>query len=65
MKCIINGGIKKSRKMNFNGTVKELLDKLGICDQIVVVKRNGRIVTEFDRLSDSDTVEIQQVIFGG
>lgn len=65
MRCIIDGGKKTRKSLRFSGTVTELLRRLGICDQIVIVKRNGRIVTELDRLSDKDTVKIQQVIFGG
>jgi sulfur carrier protein ThiS len=65
MKCTIDGGKKTKKSLKFSGTVAELLRKLGVNDQIVIVKRNGRIVTELDRLSDKDNVEIQQVIFGG
>lgn len=65
MKCIIDGSKRARKILRFSGTVAELLRKLGVNDQIVIVKRNGRIVTELDRLSDKDNVEIQQVIFGG
>ena len=65
MKCIIEGGKKTKKSLRFSGTAAELLKKLGINDQIVLVKRNGRIITELDCVKDNDTVEIQQVIFGG
>ncbi len=62
MFCNINGSVQI---IKFSGTVKELLQKLQISDQIVIVKRNGEIVTELDLVKDTDQMEIQQVIFGG
>lgn len=51
--------------MKFSGTVQRLLDKLEISEQIVLVKRNGKIITELDTVSGEDRVEIQKVILGG
>lgn len=62
MKCIVN---EKSQNIKFNGTVKALLERLGLNEQIVLVKLNGTIVTELDEVSDRDTIEIQKVILGG
>jgi len=62
MQCIING---QRKRMRFSGTVQRLLDKLGISEQIVLVKCNGEIITELDNLGDKDKVEIQKVILGG
>lgn len=62
MEYLING---KRNRIEFNGTVKELLDRLGISEQIVVVKVNGKIVTELDSIQNNDNVEIQKVILGG
>ncbi|MEM3408263.1 MAG: MoaD/ThiS family protein [Candidatus Micrarchaeia archaeon] len=62
MKYVING---KSNSIRFEGTVQELLSKLGISEQIVIVKVNGKIVTELDKISNQDNVEIQKVILGG
>ncbi|MEM3431241.1 MAG: MoaD/ThiS family protein [Candidatus Micrarchaeia archaeon] len=62
MKYVING---KSNNIRFEGTVQELLSKLGISEQIVIVKVNGKIVTELDKVSNQDNVEIQKVILGG
>ncbi|MCX8202399.1 MAG: MoaD/ThiS family protein [Candidatus Micrarchaeota archaeon] len=62
MQCTING---KKDYFTFSGQVKELLQKLGINEQIVIVKVNGKIVTELDKVNDSDIVEIQKVILGG
>jgi sulfur carrier protein ThiS len=66
MKCIINGTKNDTEKrIKFSGTAKELLEKLGLNEQIVIIKRNGEIITELDKISDKDTVEIQKVILGG
>lgn len=62
MKYIING---KSESIKFEGTVQDLLKKLNINEQIVIVKVNGKMVTELDNVSDKDSVEIQKVILGG
>lgn len=62
MKYIIND---KTEEIRFNGTIKDLLHQLGISEQIVIVKLNGKLVTELDKVSDQDTVEIQKVILGG
>jgi len=51
--------------MRFSGTAQQLLDKLGINEQIVLVKCNGEIITELDKVGDKDKVEIQKVILGG
>ena len=62
MECIING---EKKRMKFSGTAQRLLDELGINEQIVLVKRNGEIITELDRIGGNDKVEIQKVILGG
>jgi thiamine biosynthesis protein ThiS len=62
MECTVNG---QRKKMKFSGTVQRLLDMLEISEQIVLVKRNGEIITELDTVGDKDTVEIQKVILGG
>jgi sulfur carrier protein ThiS len=63
MKYIINNSKKKT--MKFKGKAKQLLEKLGISEQIVIIKRNGEIITELDDINDNDMVEIQKVILGG
>ena len=56
---------EKKQIIDFKGSVSDLLGLLNISDQIVIVKKNGSIVTELEHVSDNDTVEIQQVVFGG
>lgn len=46
-------------------TIRELLKKLEVPIETVVVKRNHEIVIEEELLQDGDTVEIIKVIFGG
>ncbi|MEM2174293.1 MAG: MoaD/ThiS family protein [Candidatus Micrarchaeia archaeon] len=56
---------KERKKINFSGKVIDLLKKFGINKEIVVVFRNGKIVTEMDELKNKDKVEIVRVVFGG
>lgn len=62
MKCFLNG---KEVSLSFSGSINDLLKTLDISDQIVIVKKNGEIVTELEQVIDSDHIEVQQVIFGG
>lgn len=62
MKLIVKD---KKKEIKFSGTVAQLLNKLKINDQLVIVKINERIVTELDSISDKDKVEVTQVVFGG
>jgi len=53
------------KEMEFNGTVKDLLKKLNINPEVVLVARNNELVTESDTLSKTDSVKILSVISGG
>jgi sulfur carrier protein ThiS len=55
----------KRKRMHFSGKTIDLLRKLGISSQNVIIFRNGKIITEEDSISDKDKVEIKRVIFGG
>ncbi len=46
-------------------TAKQLLDKLGLLPESIVVVRNNEIVTEDVVLRDEDEVELIPVISGG
>ena len=46
-------------------SVSELLVRLDIIPDEVLVMRNGALVTEDERLADDDTVRILSVISGG
>ena len=65
MKCIINDRKKIVKKIKFSGKISQLLSKLGINPEVVILKRNGAIVTELDTVKDSDELEIIKVIYGG
>jgi sulfur carrier protein ThiS len=62
MRCTIDG---KVRKIKFSGTVSNLLKNLDINRQTVLVKKEGRIVSELEPLTDKDSIEIITVVFGG
>jgi len=56
---------QQHKTMKFKGTVMQLLKKLKINPETVIVTKNGALVSEEDNLSDSDDVEILQVVSGG
>lgn len=49
----------------FSGSVQELLDRLEINMQTVLVLRNNELVTEDEVLADTDDVKIITVVSGG
>lgn len=46
-------------------TVRHLLKKLDLLPEAVLVIRNNELVTEDERLSETDLIEIRPVISGG
>ena len=65
MKCVINDRKKIVKRVKFKGKISELLSKLEINPEVVILKRNGTLVTELDTISDKDELEIVRVIYGG
>ena len=64
----MNIRIEKGNKelcRTFSGTVRSLLDELGLHPHAVIVVKNNEIVLEQDMLSDTDTVRILSVMSGG
>jgi len=55
----------KNQQLKFSGTVLALLYKLKLNPETVIVTKNGVLVTEEDKLTDSDVVEVLQVVSGG
>ncbi|MBI2175930.1 MoaD/ThiS family protein [Candidatus Woesearchaeota archaeon] len=55
----------KSKTFRFNGTVSKLLRQLKVNPATILVARNKALVTENDKLIDSDEVKILSVISGG
>ncbi len=45
--------------------VRELLRELKLNGELVVVKVNGRVVTEFDEVKKEDKIELVRVSSGG
>ena len=54
-----------TEKISFSGTVKELLSKLEINPETVLVVRNDEVITEDEKLDDQDSLDILSVISGG
>jgi sulfur carrier protein ThiS len=57
----------KSRVLKFTGrvSVENLLERLCINPDTVVVLRNGEVTPEFERLSEGDRVEIIDIVSRG
>lgn len=55
----------ETKKIKFNGTVTELLEKLKINSETVIVAKNNELVTEEEALADGDAVKLLSVISGG
>ncbi len=55
----------KEKKITFSGSVKDLLKKLGIVPEDVIVSCNDEIVFDDYDLNDSDDIKILSVISGG
>ena len=52
-------------EMQFNGTLAELLKDLKVMREEVVIKVNGKLMPETERIGPGDKVEIIKVVFGG
>ena len=55
----------KKKKINFKGTASQLLKKLELRREEVVIKVNGKLAPETTELNGKDKVEIIKVVFGG
>ncbi len=56
---------QKNKKIEFKGTVGELLLKLNINSETVLVTKNNELVTEDEVLKDSDEIKVLSVVSGG
>jgi len=58
---------RKTEKLNIpkGTTIYEILKKLEINREVVIVARNGEIVPESEELRDEDKIQIITVISGG
>ena len=55
----------KKKKMNFKGTASQLLKKLELRREEVVIKVNDKLAPETTEVNGKDKVEIIKVVFGG
>tara|TARA_Y100000294_G_C8282206_1_gene227279 strand:+ start:200 stop:394 length:195 start_codon:yes stop_codon:yes gene_type:complete len=55
----------KNQKIKFTGTVSQLLEKLNVNPETVLVSKNNELVTKHDTLDDADEVKLLSVISGG
>ena len=56
---------QQTKKKKFQGKVSVLLQELRLNPEEVLVTRNEELVTEHDKLANTDTVAILSVISGG
>ena len=62
---VIGQGAARSIKVPQKTKIADLLDQLGQNRETVVVRLNGKVVAEEERLADGDSVEILLVVTGG
>ena len=55
----------KAKKIKFTGTVSQLLVKLNVNPETVIISKNRELVTENEKLTDTDDVKLLSVISGG
>jgi len=56
---------KENKTLEFSGSAKELLVKLELNPEAVLIARNGALVTLDETLSNTDEIKILSVISGG
>jgi sulfur carrier protein len=62
---IIGRKYARMLKLTSRATVAEILEKLGQNRETVVVRLNGKIVAEEERIDSGDSIEILPVVTGG
>lgn len=58
---------KENREIedDFSGSARELLSKLNINPETVLIVKNNELITEDDEISDNDNIKILSVVSGG
>lgn len=56
---------KRELRLGPRATIADLLKELGQIRETIVVRRNGKIVVEEERLADGDLIEILPIVTGG
>ena len=54
-----------TQELTFSGNVADLLERLEINPETVIVAKNGVLVPQYDELNDSDEIQIISVLSGG
>ncbi|HLC90984.1 MAG TPA: MoaD/ThiS family protein [Candidatus Nanoarchaeia archaeon] len=65
MVIVHNEKLNTTEEISFSGTVQELLHKLAINPETVLVVRNNEVLVEDETISKDDVIEILSVISGG
>jgi len=55
----------KKENIEFEGDVKELLEKLDINTETVIIISNDQVVTENEKLKGDEEIKILSVVSGG
>jgi len=56
---------KREFRLGPHATIADLLKELDHNRETIVVRRNGKIVVEEERLADGDLIEILPIVTGG
>lgn len=62
---IIGEGRTRVVRLRYGSTALDLLKKIGLNRETVIVRINGRISPEEERLKGGDSVEILKIVTGG
>jgi sulfur carrier protein ThiS len=62
---VYNERTKETIKLEFNGSGKELLEKIHILVEDVLIIKNNSLVTEEEELTNDDQIKLLSVISGG
>ncbi len=65
MNIEIESSKPERKKLPFKGTVLELLNKLNINPETVIVTKNNELVNQEEKLDNKDNVKILSVVSGG
>ena len=56
---------KEEKQLEFEGSLKDLMNDLGINSEEVIVSVNGEVATEEETVSGDDVVKFLSVVSGG
>lgn len=62
---LVFGKIKKKLVLGSGATAHDALKKAGINSEMVLIKRNGEIIPDAEKLKDGDKLELLRVVTGG